>query len=441
MSKKALLLFTPSWVRLYKIYYFAQMKKVFLIGLVLSFSCMQAQQIKRVLFLGNSYTAYNNLPALVAGIARSHGDTLIYDSHTPGGYTLEGHSNNATSIAKINQGNWDYVVLQEQSQKPSFDSAYVYNNVWAFGKKLDSIINTSDSCTQTMFYMTWGRKNGDQSNCVFFPWVCTYSGMQGQLRYSYVNMSTQNSAVVSPVGIAWRDTRQHNPGIELYTPDESHPSLAGSYLAACTFYASIFHASPIGSTYPGGLTKDVADTLQLRAHRAVFDSLPVWNIDTGRLFTNFSYAITSNDSVLFDGTVRGADTAWWDFGDGSVAAFKDTSKWYAGSGDFTVKLIARKGCMYDTSLAIVSYYPHFALPQYLLAEPRVYACGAFLCVDGAWLNQAILEVWHVNGQKMFAQTLSASENKIPLTVYARGMYLVSIRKNGYRFTQKIMLEG
>ena len=70
-----------------------------------------SQQTKEVLFVGNSYTFYNNLPQLVADIALSLGDTLIHDSSTPGGATFNAHSSNSQTLSKISQQQWDYVVL------------------------------------------------------------------------------------------------------------------------------------------------------------------------------------------------------------------------------------------------------------------------------------------------------------------------------------------
>ena len=99
----------------------------------------------RVLFLGNSYVAVNDLPQIVADIATSNNDTLIFDSYTPGGYTLQNHFNDANSIALINQGNWDYVVLQEQSQLPSFPLGQVQISVYPYAHKLDSVINASNA--------------------------------------------------------------------------------------------------------------------------------------------------------------------------------------------------------------------------------------------------------------------------------------------------------
>ena len=85
---------------------------------------LHAQQT-RVLFLGNSYTAFNSLPSLTRLLALSLGDTIEVSSNTPGGYTFNGHSTDLTSMTLIQQGNWDYVVLQEQSQLPSFPPSQV----------------------------------------------------------------------------------------------------------------------------------------------------------------------------------------------------------------------------------------------------------------------------------------------------------------------------
>jgi hypothetical protein len=130
-------------------------------------------QTTNVLFIGNSYTFVNNLPQTLTDIALSKGDTLMYDISTPGGYTLNLHTTNATTLSKINSQAWDFVVLQEQSQLPSFSPVQVATDVFPFARHLDSLILVNDSCTETVFYMTWGRKNGDLSNCAVYPPVCT----------------------------------------------------------------------------------------------------------------------------------------------------------------------------------------------------------------------------------------------------------------------------
>jgi hypothetical protein len=89
---------------------------------ILAFFCINLgfAQPKKILFIGNSYTYVNDLPKMLSELALVTGDSLIYDSNTPGGYTFQLHSTNATTLAKINSKKWGLCRLQEQSQLPSF---------------------------------------------------------------------------------------------------------------------------------------------------------------------------------------------------------------------------------------------------------------------------------------------------------------------------------
>ena len=137
-----------------------------------------------ILWLGNSYTGTNNLPGTFRQLSLAAGDSVDHDSYTPGGYTFEGHSTNATTLNKIAEEPWDFVVLQEQSQRPSFPPAQVANEVYPYAEILVDSIRSNHECTEPLFYMTWGRRAGDQQNCQFYPPLCTYAGMQQRLRES-----------------------------------------------------------------------------------------------------------------------------------------------------------------------------------------------------------------------------------------------------------------
>ena len=80
------------------------MKRIFFI-VVLTPIFVFSQQTKEVLFLGNSYTFYNDLPNMVKQIALSFGDTLHYDQNTPGGATLQMHSTNTQTLVKFPNNN------------------------------------------------------------------------------------------------------------------------------------------------------------------------------------------------------------------------------------------------------------------------------------------------------------------------------------------------
>ena len=245
------------------------------------FLTSNAQTTKKALFLGNSYTYYNGgLPQLIENLATANGDILIHDQNTPGGYRLDDHATNATTLNKISSANWDYVVLQAQSQEPSFSPGQVAAQTKPYAVILNDYIKSNNSCSKTMFFMTWGRENGDASNCANYAPLCTYEGMQGRLRESYLEMTVENNADCAPVGVAWKKVREDFPAINLYSPDESHPSIYGSYLAACVFYSSMYHKTSVGNTYWSTLDSLTAYRLQDIASSTVLDSLSTWSIET-----------------------------------------------------------------------------------------------------------------------------------------------------------------
>jgi hypothetical protein len=341
-----------------------------------------------VLFLGNSYTYVNDLPQILHDLALSTGDTLIFDSHTPGGYTLDQHFADSVSTGKIMAGGWDYVVLQEQSQLPAFDE-YLSNGPG----NLHHLISEYNPCARTLFYMTWGRKNGDQSNCAAWPPICTYEGMDNLLRLRYIEMATFNNGEVSPAGAVWRYLRQHNPGIELYQADESHPSLAGSYAAACSFYASVFRKDPAMITNDYTLPAAEADSIRLAAKAIVFDSLQQWDYATHFPDCYFTYTIGSGiNEVIFRNFTYNADSYLWDFGDGDTSSQKDPVHNYAADGTYNVVLTSAKCDLgqWNTSLkdTLITFCSH---------TPTVFPDSLFLCpnsTDTLWTQVYDAYQWY-----------------------------------------------
>lgn len=305
-------------------------------------------QSKRVLFIGNSYTAYNNLPLLTQNIALSFNDTLITDSNTPGGHTFNNHSTNATTLNKIAIGTWDFVVLQAQSQEPSFSPTQVASQTYPFAEKLVDSIRSANPCAVPLFYMTWGRQNGDASNCANYPPICTFDGMNARLRESYLEMAVDNESQVAPVGAAWKYVRDTYPTINLYNADQSHPSLAGSYLAACVHYAMIFKKSPVGSSFISTLNSTDASNLQLAAKLVVLDSIEKWMHTPEPLSADFTVSQIINSVDFLSNSVNATDYLW-NFGDGNTSNIENPQHTYANAGNYTVQLIASNECETDTA--------------------------------------------------------------------------------------------
>ena len=316
------------------------------------FATASAQQTKRVLFVGNSYIYTNNLPGMIADMAASMGDELQHTSNTPGGCTFQQHCTNQ-SMALIQQGGWDAVILQEQSQLPSFPMSQVEDEVFPYATQLVNAVYAASPCAEPMFYMTWGRRDGDQQNAQYFSVLGSYEGMDSMLCLRYTQMAADNDASLCPVGRVWRLLRTENPEIELYAADGSHPSLAGTYAAACAFYAMLFHRDPAELQYDASLNRDIATTIRLAASRIVWSSDqpdPQWLRPSPT--ASFDTSIVNSQLSIVNFSTH-SDSLFWNFGDGTTlptSADTDTiTHSYSDTGNYTVTLVASRHCMTDTA--------------------------------------------------------------------------------------------
>ena len=386
---------------------------------------------KKALFLGNSYTYVNNLPQLIANAAASAGDSLIFDNNTPGGYTLQGHTTNVSSLEKISLGNWDYVVLQEQSQLPSFSDPEVEAAVFPYAKKLDSIINAENPCAETVFYMTWGRKNGDAANCVNWPPVCTYNGMDSLLNKRYRIMADDNNGILSPVGAVWKYIRQNYPLIELYQSDESHPSIAGSYAAACCFYTALFRKDPTLITFNSTLSAADAANIKDAAKLVVFDNLMEWHIGEYDPMANFSYANAGGSQIDFTNNSENASQYLWDFDDGTTSTATNPTHKFLADGTYNVKLLASKCGAQDSviqpiNIATLGTQTQNSNANYFTIYPNPATNEINLKIENPALIGAVYVVYNVSGKPEMTGTINALNQVIKMDNFSNGLYFLQV---------------
>jgi hypothetical protein len=233
----------------------------------------------RILFIGNSYTAANTLHLIVAGLLVEAGHDAYTLDVTPGGYRLEEHaadadgSNGDTRLRDLlvtgeeaSRG-WDVVVLQEQSQVAGFPTTEPY---WIAMEEGATILRdlASDAGADTVIFMTWGRRDGDDMNPTLYP---DYPTMQDRLSAGYTELASRLDATgdpvfLAPVGESFRSIYLGGDSAAfegLYVTDGSHPSIRGSYLAACTIFATITGTSPVGLT-SGPTELDATERLSLQ---------------------------------------------------------------------------------------------------------------------------------------------------------------------------------
>lgn len=185
----------------------------------------------RILFIGNSYTFFNNLPDMLRTLAQSSGSKpeLIVDTQTVGGARLKTHWDAGTALQKIRAEKWDFVVLQEQSQTPL--KQYGRDQFfYPYARKFAAEIKAQNAIP--LFFMTWSRPDTP--------------GPQKLWTESYVGITKEVRGEVAPAGMAWETVRNTLPQLQLYHDTGGHPSKVGTYLAACTFWATIYDRSPVG---------------------------------------------------------------------------------------------------------------------------------------------------------------------------------------------------
>jgi hypothetical protein len=232
-----------------------------------------AVDISPVLFIGNSYTASNSLPAIVAGFADETGCPIDFEATTPGGYRFSDHAYNAGTQTLISSREWSAIVLQNQSQVPGWRPEDVISGSLPHALRLADKAREGESDPQLVYFMTWGRRDGDSANCNYYPLVCTFEGHTEALHDGYTIYAENTAGELSPVGLAWAAVRSDAEAPfhydQLWSNDGSHPSLLGSYLAAAVLYYTLSGQSPVGMNYTGGLSSENAAYLQQMAANTV----------------------------------------------------------------------------------------------------------------------------------------------------------------------------
>ena len=182
----------------------------------------------RVLFIGNSYTERNGGQAYwLSFFSQGRSPAPIIEQEIGEGWSWADHWEAHHAVERIQEGNWDYVVLQEFSTRP-MDSADL---MFEYGRKFIAEIRKVGA--QPVLLMTWPRL-----------WLI--SDDLAHIRSAYEGLARETGASVVPAGVVFEKAMEMDPTAHLYEIDGRHPSPSGSYLAACLIYAMVYHTSPVG---------------------------------------------------------------------------------------------------------------------------------------------------------------------------------------------------
>ena len=227
-------------------------------------------EARSFLWVGNSFFYYNNsMHGHVAALARGMNPAVPLRgvSLTISGSGIDWHD--IASYLKPDQigrysfvgdneivfnkpgRQFDGVIMMDCSQcpiHPQLKSVFT-----EYAKKQSQTVASYGA--RPIFFMSWAYKDKPE--------------MTAQLAEAYTVAGNANDALVIPAGLAFARAIAKRPDIELYVPDKRHPSLAGTYLAACTVFAALTKKSPLGSTHTAGLDAELAKFLQSVAWETV----------------------------------------------------------------------------------------------------------------------------------------------------------------------------
>jgi hypothetical protein len=203
-----------------------------------SFSQQRPHAELHVLFIGNSFTYFNNMPHMVEAISETvDGPRIKTEMVAIGGARLEDLWKQGSALAAIRKQHWDFVVMNEQSalgggvvngEKRIGDPA----NFYKYAAMFDTEIQKAGA--RTVIMMTWKDKNDPDR-------------IQTDLNNAFLEFRKMHHVILAPVSAAWAITIKTAPEINPYFDDNHHPSKEGSYLEACTVYATLTANSPAGA--------------------------------------------------------------------------------------------------------------------------------------------------------------------------------------------------
>ena len=229
------------------------------LGVLLPFGHVGAQAQRKtlkVLFIGNSYTFYNNLGDIVAGISRSKKDGPIIDATiaTVPNEDLAWHLQNGPAVRALEKGGWDFVNIQETSLLPGGSQAPAGEGRggapargrggWIIGDPArpggfyesarEWVKRIRAKGATPLLEMTWARRDNPGT-------------MQEDLAKIFDTLGNELGVKVAPAGLAWQEARWRLRTVDLYFRDGSHPLQTGSYLTASVIYATITAHDPRGA--------------------------------------------------------------------------------------------------------------------------------------------------------------------------------------------------
>jgi parallel beta-helix repeat protein len=253
----------------------------------------------KVLFIGSSYFNYNSLSGLFEHLTLSSGKEIYVDQIGYSGMSLEDHASSISTELKINEMDWDYVVLQGFGPSMAYPDYFNDDPEYPALKTLWYKIHQHCESTKMIYCMPWAYEDG---MTWYQGWSDTYADMQLKIYETTLNYSRYIGFIIAPVGWAWYAVleEQGYPLHYLHMYDRNHPTVKGSYLMSCVIFSTIFQESSVGLSNDTGVSNDEATYFQTIASAIVLNNLSLWNINEKQPI----YVDDDNTAGPWDGSIK-----------------------------------------------------------------------------------------------------------------------------------------
>jgi Putative metal-binding motif/SprB repeat/Secretion system C-terminal sorting domain len=399
---------------------FFQMSKSLLLLLISTFfihEVSHAQLSKSALFVGNSYTMFNDMPKMVANIADSKGDTLSWVMSVRGGYSLKSHLTRQDLYTQLGNKQFDNVILQELHILTGYpDSIFKVESI-PYIKAMKNIVRFYQPCANIYFTIPWAKRNGNSVDCPTDYIQCTYDGIYDRSLINFQNVKDSLNQPVIPLTVIWNRVRENYPWIYLYTNDSYHPNVLGSYLVACVNYAIIFHKSPIGGAFPSKINNELATILQNEAWAGVVEHADAWGIDINPSASSAFSEQGLGSNWTFVSNIKQRENSWWIVGDSIIDQVDTLIHTTITSCPFEVSLYVKNGC--DTVVYTRQIVPENGIQcQAIVNQPT--------CFDS---NNGSITLQPVSGSFPYTYLWQNGDTSAQLINIPTGVYAATVTDN------------
>jgi hypothetical protein len=411
---------------------------IFCTILIFKISIAQSFDTTKVLFIGNSFTSQNNLPSIFQQLAQSANKKVVIASHMPGGISVgdisqgtSAHMNNPLVYSLIKSNDWDYLVLQDNQGRFCLG----YGQFPASSLVIEGHLKILDSllfyhpCAHVLWYAGFGPKYG------YPPYGNTGAALIDSIYHNYQYLHEMAGQIIAPIGPAFLRIITGFQSINLWGPDDTHPSLYGSFLIANVLYTTIFKSSPITSSYNPGISLSEDSLLKNIAFQTTIDSLH----NTGLL--NITPNINQIGNTL---SVNGYPNCNW-FYNNMPYISNNCSIIINQSGVYSANVSDINGCNLNTLeqtyfLTEVSeisendnntiiLYPNPAINQNNLNVKNRF-------------NESIeISFYNILGEIVLTKVLNSNQNQVNILNLKNGIYLVTFKSENISRKQKLIIKN